>query len=255
MIFESVETPLNPVRRSERSPALPGWVMAGGGLNRSLTCWVSGVSGKPASLSFCAADASGVQRPRCSARDIALAKHSWGGPQAARWCIGEVCETHDDTRVLSSISLYIAGSAASRLAALLLGHTCPMCFLVAPGQPSPRPARDVLSLSKGGRITARGCTGMSNSGHWTGQERRPRGTRPRFVPKFPRLAPPNRSAGPSCRLDPAVVWCRRGGVRVDRGRGACPGPTLRAGPRLSSRGEVFSDESPVPARRRRADSA
>ena len=42
----------------------------------------------------------------------------------------------DRPSVLSSISLYIAVSAASRLAALLLGYTCPMCFLVAPGQPS-----------------------------------------------------------------------------------------------------------------------
>ena len=42
----------------------------------------------------------------------------------------------DYPRVVSSISLSIAVSAASRLAALLLGHTCPMCFLVAPGQPS-----------------------------------------------------------------------------------------------------------------------
>ena len=37
--------------------------------------------------------------------------------------------------VLSSTFLYIAASAASRLAALHLDHICPMCFLVAPGQP------------------------------------------------------------------------------------------------------------------------
>ena len=49
------------------------------------------------------------------------------------------------TSVLSSISLYIyiAVSAASRLAALLLGHKCPICFLVAPGQPGASPPADV----------------------------------------------------------------------------------------------------------------
>ena len=46
------------------------------------------------------------------------------------------------TSVLSSISLYIAGSAASRLAALLLCHTCPICFLVAPGQSGASPPAD-----------------------------------------------------------------------------------------------------------------
>ncbi len=51
------------------------------------------------------------------------------------------CDAHaaHHTSVLSSISLYIAVGAASRLAALLLGHTCPMCFLVAPGQPGASP--------------------------------------------------------------------------------------------------------------------